>query len=192
MKKMKHTILLTFGLLLVAPMLYANDLEVALSSETAQFTLRSDSSIIGWGGADVGLGLFYNDVGDFLIQGSIMQLRNTDNASPLKLGVGVKAYAGTLDDITQDVFAFSLGGELRYTFPGAHPMSIYLQGYHAPKITSFADTESLTDINFGFQIEALPQTTAFIGVRRIRIDTDEVDNVRVDDKKVHFGVRLQF
>jgi hypothetical protein len=33
--------------------LQASDLEIALSSDAAQFTFRSDSSMIGWGGADL-------------------------------------------------------------------------------------------------------------------------------------------
>ena len=44
----------------------ANDFEAALSKETAQFTFRSDSSLIGWGGADLALGFFYIWLRDWL------------------------------------------------------------------------------------------------------------------------------
>ncbi len=74
--------------------LQANDFEVALSSETAQFTFRSDSSLIGWGGADLGFSLFYNELDDVLGQMCLMQSRPPSKQNPLTFGVGVKVYLG--------------------------------------------------------------------------------------------------
>ncbi|MFV2031184.1 MAG: hypothetical protein ACC663_01705 [Gammaproteobacteria bacterium] len=169
----------------------AGDFEVALSSKTAQFTFRSDSSLIGWGGAELGFSLFYNEDDDVLGQVSLMQVRPASAENPLTLGVGVRGYVGDLDIINQKVLALAIGGEIRYTFPGAMPMSIYLTGHIAPKITSFSDTEEVRDYVLGFQIEILPQTTAFVGFRRIEIDTERVNNYEVDDR-FHVGVRLTF
>ncbi len=170
----------------------ANDFEVALSSETAQFTFRSDSSLIGWGGADLGFSLFYNDQDDILGQVSLLQVRPASAETPLTLGVGVKGYVGNLDIPDENVLALAIGGEIRYTIPGTMPMSFYLTGYVAPKITSFSDTEEVRDYLLGFQVEILPQTIAFAGFRRIEIDTDNATGYEVDDNKIHFGVRLTF
>lgn len=170
----------------------ANDFEAALSKDTAQFTFRSDSSLIGWGGADLGFGLFYNDDSDYLLQLGLMQMRQPSEENPLTFGVGVRAYAGNLDDADQDVFAFALGGELRYTIPGTMPMAFYLRAHYAPEITSFSDADEVYDYNLGFQIEALPQTTAFIGWRHLEIDTDDAGDVELDDDRLHLGVRLTF
>ena len=60
----------------------ANDFEAALSQDTAQFTFRSDSSLIGWGGSDLAFGLFYNDESDFIVQASLLPYFVHDN-SPL-------------------------------------------------------------------------------------------------------------
>ncbi len=65
--------------------LQANDLELALSKDTAQFTFRSDSSMIGWGGADLAFSLFYNDNNDILGQVSLLQLRPPSEDNPLSL-----------------------------------------------------------------------------------------------------------
>ena len=100
----------------------ANDFEAALSSETAQFTFRSDSSLIGWGGSDLAFGLFYNEDDDFIGQVGLLQMRQASEENPLTFGVGVKGYLGTLDDVDQDVLAFGIGGEIRYTIPGTMPM----------------------------------------------------------------------
>ncbi len=170
----------------------ANDFEAALSSETAQFTFRSDSSLIGWGGADLGFGLFYNDDSDYLLQLSLMQMRQPSEENPLTFGVGVRGYLGNLDDADQDVFAFAIGGELRYTIPGNMPMALFLRGHFAPEITSFSDSEEVLDYTFGFQIEVLPQTTAFIGLRHLEVDTEDEGEVELDDDRFHLGVRLTF
>jgi len=169
----------------------ASDFEAALSSETAQFTFRSDSSLIGWGGSDLALGLFYNDESDFIGQASLLQMRQASAEAPLTFGVGVQGYIGHLDNPDEDVLAFAIGGEVRYTIPGTMPMAIYARGYFAPKITSFSGSEEVIDYTFGFQIEALPQTVAFVGIRHFQIALDEGD-YDLDDSKVHVGVRLTF
>jgi hypothetical protein len=170
----------------------ANDLELALSAETAQFTVRSDSSLIGWGGAELAFGLFFNDADDVIGQVSLLQARQASKSSPLTFGVGFRAYAGRLDRINENVLALGIGGEIRYTFPGVMPMSLYLQGHYAPKITSFNDTERVSDFLLGYQIEILPQTVAFAGIRRLQVDTEAANNYDVDDNRFHFGVRLTF
>jgi hypothetical protein len=179
--------------LLVPALTTANDFEAALTSETAQFTFRSDSSLIGWGGSELGFGLFYNDVSDYVAQLSLMQRRQASKQNPLTLGVGVRAYAGQLDDIDQDIFAIGIGGEIRYTIPGVMPMAVYLRGHFAPRITSFADVEEIFDYNLGFQIEILPQTTAFIGIRHLEV---QLENRRadyeLDDDRAHIGIRMTF
>jgi hypothetical protein len=170
----------------------ANDFEAALSKETAQFTFRSDSSLIGWGGADLALGFFYNDESDIIAQGSLVQMRQPSEDTPLTFGVGVKAYLGHLDDISQDIAAFAVGGEVRYTIPGTMPMAVYARGFYAPEITSFADAKEVIDYTIGFQLEILPETVGFVGIRHLEFDTDDDGSYDADDDNIHIGVRLTF
>ncbi len=179
----------SFGL---ASHVQASDFEAALSPETAQFTFRSDSSLIGWGGADFGISLFYNENSDFMLQAELLQARQASRESPLTLGVGVKAYGGHLDVSGDDVFGVGIGGEIKYTFAGIMPMALYLRGYLAPQVTSFNDTEGITDVLLGFQIEVLPQTMAFIGVRHFEVEIEGQNEYEVDDDELHFGVRFTF
>jgi hypothetical protein len=174
------------------PSAQANDFEAALSNETAQFTFRSDSSLIGWGGADMGLGLFYNEDSDFVGQFSLLQMRQASQQNPLTFGVGVKAYLGSLDDINADVGGLAIGGQIRYTFAGTMPMAAYLEAHYAPAITSFGDADAIIDYQLGFQIEALPQTTAFIGMRHLEFDIDNGPDYKADDDNIHLGIRLTF
>ncbi len=177
---------------LIPVVVEANDFEAALSSETAQFTFHSDSSLIGWGGGELGFGVFYNNDSDFVMHLDIMQRRQAAENTPLTLGVGVKTYLGMQDADEQDIFAVAIGGEVRYTIPGVMPMSLYLTGHYAPKITSFADSEEIVDTNLGFQIEVLPQTIAFIGLRSFKVDGNNGKSYDMDDDRLHIGVRLTF
>ncbi len=170
----------------------ASDFEAVLSSETAQFTFHSDSSLIGWGGADFGVGLFYNEDSDFVVQAELLQARQASSESPFTLGVGVKAYVGELDASGDSVFALGIGGEIKYTFAGTMPVALYLRGYVAPQITSFTKTEGVTDYLLGVQVEVLPQTMAFVGMRHLEIDTENQNDYEVDDDKLHLGVRFTF
>ncbi len=178
--------------LVIAGNAVASDFEAALSDETAQFTFRSDSSIIGWGGADLSVSYFYNEEGDIMLQGDLLQMRQASEQTPLTLGVGVKAYVGSLDDSGEDVLAFGIGGEVRYTLPGIMPMSLFLHGHYSPDITSFGEIETIVDYRYGFQIEVLPQTTAFVSIRQFEIDTEDDGEVELDDDELQIGVRLTF
>ncbi len=192
MKKLRSRLVFALALFFISTPSLANDFEAALTSETAQFTFRSDSSLIGWGGAELGFSLFYNEVSDFVGKLSLMQRRQSSQNQPLTLGVGARMYLGQLDDLDQDIAAIGIGGEVRYTIPGVMPMSIYLIGHYAPKITSFSDSEELLEYNLGFQIEVLPQTTAFIGYRSIDVDIDTGSDYEMDDDRLHLGVRFTF
>ena len=170
----------------------ANDFEAALSQETAQFTFHSDSSLIGWGGADLALGLFYNDESDIIAQASLLQMRQPSEETPLTFGVGVKAYLGYLDDSDENLAGIGIGGAVRYTIPGTMPMALYARGFYTPDITSFADANEVIDYTIGFQLEILPQTVGFVGIRHLEIDTDDDGSYDADDDNIHIGVRLTF
>jgi hypothetical protein len=185
-------LLITIASLFALSQAQANDLEIALSSDTAQFTVRTDSNVIGWGGAGLAFGLLFNDNDDIIGQISLLQSRQASQGAPVTFGVGVRGYVGRLDLIKENVLALGIGGEIRYTIPGVMPMAVYLQGYYAPNITSFSDTERVTDLLLGYQIEILPQTIAFAGIRRLEVDSETVKNYDVDDNRLHFGVRLTF
>ena len=182
------------GMLLLATAFHAtaSDFEAALSSETAQFTFRSDSSVIGWGGADLAFGLFYNDNDDYMLSAGLIQMAQPSAEHPLTFGPGVKAYFFSLDDVDDESAALAIGGVVRYTIPGRMPMHIYADAHFAPKITSFSGAEGVVDYSIGFQIEALPQTVFFAGVRHLEVDHEDDSSYELDDDRIHLGIRLTF
>ena len=184
--------LFLFSLLFLSTSSFANDFEATLSSKTAQFSLYSDSSVVGWGGSDLAVRLFYNEADDFLAQAEIMSIRQADENTPLTLGVGVKGYLGHLETTDETVFSIAIGGSAQYVIPAKMPVTVYANLFISPQITSFSDTKELIDFNTGAQIEIMPQTIMFVGYRRISIDTKQVSDYRADDQHIHFGIRLTF
>ena len=191
---MKRLLAACCGILLIGSSFNAsaNDFEAALSSETAQFTFRSDSSLIGWGGADLALGFLYNDNDDYVFSGTLLQMQQPSADTPLTFGPGVKVYFAGLDDVDDEVGALAIGGSVRYTIPGKFPMHAYGTLYWAPEITSFSGADGVTEYDFGFQIEALPQTVFFVGYRHLEFDHEDDSSYEVDDDELHFGIRLTF
>jgi hypothetical protein len=191
---MKASLSACCGILLLASTVQVNasDFEAALSSETAQFTLRSDSSVIGWGGADLALSFFYNDNDDYMFSANLLQMGQPSQENPLTFGPGVKAYLFSLDGVDDESAALAIGGAIRYTIPGKMPMHLYADAYFAPGITSFSGADGVIDYSYGFQIEALPQTVFFAGVRHLEVDHEDNNDYELDDDRIHFGIRLTF
>ncbi|MBL7004893.1 MAG: hypothetical protein ISR69_12820 [Gammaproteobacteria bacterium] len=169
----------------------ANDFEAALSSKAAQFSMYSDSSVIGWGGSDLALRFMYNEDDDFLAQAEVLSVRPASEGTPLTLGVGLKAYAGVVST-DKNILSIGVGGSIQYVIPATMPVTAYGNLFYSPEITSFSDAETIRDFNIGVQVEAMPQTKMFIGYRNLKLDTDTVKGYRLDDKKIHFGVRFTF
>ncbi|MGB5641963.1 MAG: YfaZ family outer membrane protein, partial [Gammaproteobacteria bacterium] len=123
-------------------------LDLRLSSETAEVTFLTQSATFGYGGADIGIGLFLNEKDDFLANGSILVSGSgTGDVRALHFGVGGKVYAGRLDFEPSNASggAIAVGGNLRYVFPASNPFAILAEAFWAPSVTSFSDFEGIVE-----------------------------------------------
>ena len=174
---------------------YAEGLDISLGSDTAQIVYLFDSDAqIGIGGSDLGVGVFFNENDDYLLNGSIVVTGNsTGRNRALQLGAGAKLYAGELDIPQEDtVGAVAIGGKVSYVFPSSTPMAITGEIFYAPDITSFGDNENLTEFNIHFDIEIAPTTRFYIGYRNLEVElTDSNVDYELDDSG-HVGVRFSF
>ncbi|MGD2055158.1 MAG: hypothetical protein PVG45_13740, partial [Gammaproteobacteria bacterium] len=64
--------LITLVALIPASNVSSAGLDLKLSSETAEVTFLTENATFGYGGADIGIGLFINENDDFLVNGSIL------------------------------------------------------------------------------------------------------------------------
>lgn len=180
-------------LLTISSSVQATGLDFSLGGKSASIVLLTDSSNLGYGGADVGYGLFFNEDSDIIVNANVMVIGKpaTSNRS-LQFGAGVKVYFGNYDKADLDVGALAIGGQLRYVIPSSTaPMALTVEGYLAPSITSFADTDSLSELIFRFEFEVAQSTRAYVGYRHLEVDFETVQDVEFDDN-FHFGIRVNF
>ena len=70
-------------LLAVSGAVQASGLDFSLGDKSASIRLLSDSSSLGYGGADVGFGVFFNEDSDFVLNASFMKIGNPVTIIPL-------------------------------------------------------------------------------------------------------------
>ncbi len=195
---LRRALIIIAALLPVSNVLSAG-LDLKLSSETAEITFLTQSATFGYGGADIGIGLFINEQDDFLVNGSIIVSGSgTGDVRALHFGVGGKIYAGRLDLGTTNPNssdpsggAIAIGGNLRYVFPSSTPIAILVEGFWAPSVTSFSDFESLWEYRAALELEVTPSARAYIGYRKLEVELDNGLEYTLDDN-AHIGVRFAF
>lgn len=188
--------LITITALLFTTNAPAAGLDLKLSSETAEVTFLTQSATFGYGGADIGIGLFINEQDDFLVNGSIIVSGSgTGDVRALHFGVGGKIYAGRLDFgpnvPNPSGGAIAIGGNLRYVFPSSTPFAILIEGFWAPSVTSFSDFDRLVEYRAALELEVTPSARAYIGYRKLEVELDSGLKDVLDDN-AHIGVRFAF
>lgn len=179
------------GLALCTSGAQAAGFDISLSDETAHLQYLTDSGSLGYGGADIGFGLFYTEADDYLGTANLLVTSNPASGNNFQFGVGAKGFAGEVDTINEDVAAIGIGGLVRYIIPSQTPMGIAVEGYFAPRITSFGDTEELREVMTRFEIEVMPSTRGYIGYRFLEPELERAGDAELDDS-VHVGIRVLF
>jgi hypothetical protein len=191
-KTMRHLLstLLLSGLF--ASGVKAAELELALSPDSINGEFILDSGIVGAGGADLSLGLFYNEDDDVLGNLGLLVSGMPAGQTPFTFGLGARFYAGRVKQRNdQTNYNLAIGGRAKYTIPANIPMHASAQIFYAPNITSWSDSEQLLDFGLRYEIEFVPQTSAFVGYRLLKVDLDEGGNPKLDNN-VHLGIHLSF
>ncbi|MBX2838981.1 MAG: YfaZ family protein [Gammaproteobacteria bacterium] len=194
-------VLLGFALAMLSMGAQATGLELALSNKTANLALLINPYQFKMGGgSELALGGFINEDGDNLAHATLMArgYRQTVR-SQYNLGAGMKLVAGDLDVDTQgisdseSVGALALGFQMGVLLNPSrlNPVELTFEGFLAPKITSFADAESFSELGARLQVEVIPQAKAYVGYRRMKFDTNDYDNVNLD-QSIHLGIKLTF
>ena len=181
---------------------FASAIDFRLGSHMAEVVYKTEDATFGYGGADMGLGLFFNENDDLLVNGSILVSGSGHgDVRGLHLGVGAKVYAGILElqspKDNQNGAALAIGAQIRYVFPGKLPFAILLEGFGAPNVTSASDFKGLKEIRLAVEIEITPSARAYIGYRTLEVELADglVSNNNNDhelDDKGHVGVRFSF
>ena len=180
---------------------FASGLDLRLGTDAAELVYLTESATFGYGGADMGFGLFLNEDDSYIASASILVSGSGDgDVRGLHFGVGAKVYAGIIDFPSpidnQSGGSVAIGGQIRYVFPGNTPLAILVEGFAAPDVTSISDFKGLTEIRVALEMEITPSARAYIGWRSLEVELDEGlgingDEIDLDDSG-HIGVRFSF
>jgi hypothetical protein len=174
----------------------AGAIDFRVGSEAAELTYLSQVSSFGYGGADIGFGILFNDNNDVLGTGSILVSGSgAGDVQGLHFGVGGKAYGGLIkgpgDSQNINGGAISIGASLRYVFSSKMPFALLGEVFFAPEVTSIADFDGLLEYRLAVELEVTPSARAYIGYRKLEVTFDDNTDYDVDDT-AHIGVRFEF
>lgn len=195
MKFFTRTLVLIVMLGAVTPAWSAGGLDLSLSQNTANFALQLNpySTVRPGGGAEVSIGVLFNETGDSLYHATMLTrgVRQLD-ASQYKLAAGVKAIGGDLE-VDEQVAAIALGfqGAMLVSPSRYNPIELIVEGFYAPSISSFTDATKFSELGARLQVDIIPQARAFVGYRRMLFDTNDYKDIELDHS-VHVGLNLTF
>jgi len=185
--------------ILLAPFngVFASGIDFRIGSDAAELTFLTQTATFGYGGADIGFGVLINEADDVIANAAILVSGSSKgDVKGLHLGVGVKAYVGSLDgpgavSIDVDGGAIAIGGRVRYLLPGDVPIAVLGEAYFAPGITNISDFDGLLEYRVALELEITPSAIAYIGYRKLEVTFNDNFDYDVDDS-AHFGVRFEF
>lgn len=165
--------------------------EIALSDDTLQLRYIDNGANIDVGrGSRVSGGFFLSESRDIVLSGDVLFPAQLD-WDRLQILFGPRAYAALLEDENTDVFAVSLGAELRYELDRNSGLALAGQAFYAPDILTFGSANNLTDLSARLEIRLQPRLTVFGGMRWFEFDLTE-GGQRTLQEELFAGVGWKF
>lgn len=191
----KKLLIMTVSLVssLAATQANATGVDIKLGNNAAEMTYLTKSSTFGYGGLDIGMGVFFNEDDDVQLNLSGMVTGNSaGNNRALKFGVGAKLSMADLDLIDEQVGALAIGMQMRYVIPSSTPVAFLVEGFIAPSITSFSGAERYIEYRLALELEVTPSARAYLGYRYMEYQLEGGYDYDEMDGEGHLGVRFDF
>lgn len=174
----------------LAPAAQARSLELALNDDMAQFLFSSPTDPFGIRDAELGIGVLFNEDDDLV---GLLRLMSTNRVSPsLRLGVGLQGYLGDLDIPNETLSGLAIGGNVGIGLAAQIPVSLVLEGWIAPRILSFSDTEKIREWTARIEAQISNQAAVFVGYRKLKVDLENYSRGHEVDDSAQIGVRIGF
>ena len=197
---MRYKAIVLTLLLVPAKSVFAGAIDFRVGQDMAELTFFTQNASFGYGGADIGAGVLFNQYNDVIASGSILVSGSSaGDVKALQLGVGAKLYGGDINgpDATQvDIKggAIAIGGQIRYVFPSSTPLAVLGEVFYAPEVTSISEFDRLLEYRVALELEVTPSARAYVGYRLMEVDFKASGgNVRYEvDDSANIGVRFEF
>ncbi|MFA6119923.1 MAG: YfaZ family outer membrane protein [Sideroxydans sp.] len=172
---------------------FADNLDINLSNATAQFKYSLPSGVAGK--SELFAAVMYNDVNSVMGEAGLLVLNEEGSVPGLSLGIGAKAVAATLKNVTNSRLSASgaaLGVQLRFEVPADRRFAFSGEYHYAPRIITFGDADHFSQaaVRAEFAVSALTQ--AYVGYRTTKFFSNNNLKDGVLDNGAHIGVRLAF
>ena len=192
--------LIITGLLFPLNNVSAGAIDFRVGQDMAELTFFTQNASFGYGGADIGIGVLFNEYNDVIANGSILVSGSSaGDVKALHFGVGAKLYGGDIngpDATPVDIQggAVAIGGQIRYVFPGSAPFAVLGEIFYAPEVTSISEWDRVLEYRLALELEVTPSARAYVGYRMLEVEFNTFGtsvDYEVDDS-ANIGVRFEF
>jgi hypothetical protein len=183
---MKRYILPLLVLLLASTSSWGRSIELDMHNKALGFNyMNSDSILIKGMGVEAGF-LMRESQKTLFHAGLSVAGKNLSEQGSFDISLGGRFY--NLSESGSSFNAIALGGKVRFS----PMMRVGLSGhlYFSPDITTFGDSNGLTDFMLRADYQLIPQAFAYIGHRHINVKLPGSDS-RLDND-LHIGFKLLF
>jgi YfaZ precursor len=163
--------------------------EIALSNDTMQ--LRYVDRVDEDDRSRASGSFFLSEDRDIVLTGDYLFPAQLD-VDRLQFLFGPRAYAALLEQENEDVFALTLGAELRLELDSGSGLAVAGQAFHAPDILTFGAADNLTDLSVRVEIRLQPRLTAFGGMRWFEFEGTEDSPNETLQEELFAGVNWRF
>jgi hypothetical protein len=182
--------------LLVCAAASAQTLDLNVSNDSALFRyIVQDRDSSGFGTREVDLGLVYATDDAIVGMFGAQVVAEAGSRSPgLDAGLGLKLFGASAEVKGQDdanLFALTLGGQLRFVPPPWPRIGVSLQGFFSPDVLTFGDADKFTYLSSALEYRVLPQAMVYLGYRKMRAGIEDSRTVTVESGG-HLGFQLEF
>ena len=182
--------LVALSFLVVSTTAFADSFDINLRDTSAQLQYNAKLGQATLGKSELHLGYLYTSkTNSYVDFGMLVKDDVSANVPGLTVGVGVKGLMAKVPAHTTS--AVALGGMLRFA-PGPVPrLGLVASAYWSPSILTFGDADRTIETGLRAEYEVIPQASAYLGYRKIRVGLKGLSDATVDEG-VHIGVRISF
>lgn len=177
----------------------AGALDFRVAQDMAEITFLTQTASFGYGGADMGFGILFNQDNDYIANGTILVSGNSaGDVKALHFGVGAKMYGGEIKGRENDNYnirggAVAIGAQIRYVFPGSTPFAVLGEAFYAPEVTSISGFDGLYEYRLALELEVTPSARAYVGYRALEVRFNQSGRIDYEvDGSAHIGIRFEF